>query len=342
MGIWEVPDYSAIAGVRPVRRLQDWAALSGVEFRQRFSNQPVVLEGVARAWPAFRKWTREYLAEKCGTDLVTVRTPGMLGSEEVQLSARVPLRSFAEGVASSPGAYLAQWYAYRRHPELYDDIGWLPEYLSIDWLAGVPRGWVMSTFDRNNIYWGAAGSSTYCHYDHLNAVTWNATISGTKRWLLFSGRMFPEVEQSRCLARLVRTGLATSGPSALSEGLVTPAGIRRYLDGRLEGLPPDITFQWADVVDGDLIYVPWRWFHQVHNVTESLAVSRYYVAEENYAAAVAFLRERGWLRALAFRGLAGSSTMRRLLSTPSVQHALSARWICTAVRGVLRGAGHAA
>jgi len=131
MGTWEVPDYSAIAGVRPVRRLQDWAALSGVAFRQRFSNQPVVLEGVARAWPAFRKWTRTYLAEKCGADLVTVRTPGMLGHDEVQFSAQVPLRSFAESVASSPGAYLAQWYAYRRHPELYDDIGWLPEYLSI-------------------------------------------------------------------------------------------------------------------------------------------------------------------------------------------------------------------
>ena len=55
-------------------------------------------------------------------------------------------------------------------------------------------------------------------------------------------------------------------------------GIERYLAGKLRGLPDGITFYWADVPAGDVIYVPWRFFHQVHNMTESIEMSRYYVA----------------------------------------------------------------
>lgn len=67
-------------------------------------------------------------------------------------------------------------------------------------------------------------------------------------------------------------------------GVVTVDGIERYLAGELRELPEGIKFYWADVPAGDVIYVPWRFFHQVYNVTESIALSRYYVARENYQA----------------------------------------------------------
>src|SRR4051812_19350527 len=48
--------------------------LSAAEFRREYflPGKPVVLEGIAAAWPAVRKWTFEYLLERCGQDDVDV------------------------------------------------------------------------------------------------------------------------------------------------------------------------------------------------------------------------------------------------------------------------------
>ena len=95
------------------------------------------------------------------------------------------------------------------------------------------------------MYWGAGGSATDCHFDNSNTVTWNACLRGTKRWLLFSGRSFPEPtwERKRAAQRLVRSGIATpvNHTSKFSgSGFVTLDGIHRYLAGGLRDLPGDL------------------------------------------------------------------------------------------------------
>jgi len=336
------PDYAHVPTIRPVLRLTDWSTLTPERFAATYADQPVIFQGLAARWPAFRKWTPEFLVQTIGAGTsVKVRQPIALGGAQQQWSARVPVGVFAAEVQSVPGLYMAEWYPNFHRPELLADIGPVPDFLNEDWLGALPDP-TFSTRGRMPIYWGAADSATDCHFDNSNTVTWNACFRGTKRWLLFSGREFPEPtwQRKHAAMRLVRSGLATlRNHTDKSSGFVTVDGIERYLAGKLHGLPDGITFHWADVPAGDVIYVPWRFFHQVHNVTESIAMSRYYVARENYQAYLDFLRGVSRTGAVAARALLGSERMRRALGSGPTRRVCSGSLGRALTAGALRLTG---
>jgi hypothetical protein len=320
------PDYAQVPAVKPVPRLTDWSTLTPERFAATYADQPVIFQGLSTRWPAYKKWTREFLVDTIGADtLVEVRRPIALGSTQQQWAAKVPVRIFAEEVETVPGLYLAEWYPYEHRPQLLADIGPVPSFLDEDWLSSIPDE-QFSTTHRMPIYWGGTDSATDCHFDQSNTVTWNACFKGIKRWFLFSGRSFPERtwERKRAAQRLVRSGLASPmNHTEKSSGFVTLEGIERYTAGKLPDLPANITFYWADVGAGDVIYVPWRWFHQVHNVTESIALSRYYVARENYQAYIAFMRDISRTGTVTVRILMGSERTRRLVGSEGARRAWS-------------------
>jgi Cupin-like domain len=338
----KLPDYARLSELTPVPLIQDWSALTPDEFVRTYADQPVIFQRLATRWPAFRKWTPEFLVQTIGTGTkVEVRQPIALGGAQQQWSARVPMGVFAAEVHSVPGLYMAEWYPHSHCPELLADIGPVPDFLDEDWLAALPDP-SFSTRGRMPIYWGAAGSATDCHFDNSNTVTWNACFKGTKRWLLFSGREFPEPTWQRRHAamRLVRSGIATPiNHTDKSVGFVTVDGIERYLAGELRELPEGIKFYWADVPAGDVIYVPWRFFHQVYNVTESIALSRYYVARENYQAYLDFLRGIGRAAPVTAQLLLGSERMRRALKSLPARRVCWGRLGRTLTSGALRLSG---
>lgn len=338
----KLPDYARLSELTPVPVLKDWSGLTPDEFARTYADQPVIFQGLAARWPAFRKWTPEFLVQAIGAETkVEVRQPIALGGTRQQWSARIPMGVFASEVQSVPGLYLAEWYPNSHRPELLADIGPVPDFLDEDWLAALPDP-DFSTRGHMPIYWGAAGSATDCHFDNSNTVTWNACFRGTKRWLLFSGREFPEPtwQRKNAAMRLVRSGIATaSNHTDKSTGFVTVEGIERYLAGRLRELPDGIKFYWADVPAGDVIYVPWRFFHQVHNVTESIAMSRYYVARENYQAYLDFLRGVSRTGAMTASVLLGSKGMRRALESGLTRRVCSGRLGRALTSGALRLTG---
>jgi hypothetical protein len=338
----KLPDYARLSELTPVPVLKDWSGLTPDDFARTYADQPVIFQGLATRWPAFRKWTPEFLVQTIGAGTnVEVRQPIALGGTQQQWSARVPMGVFASEVQSVPGLYLAEWYPNSHRPELLADIGPVPDFLDEDWLAALPDP-DFSTRGHMPIYWGAAGSATDCHFDNSNTVTWNACFRGTKRWLLFSGREFPEPtwQRKNAAMRLVRSGIATaSNRTDKSTGFVTVDGIERYFAGNLGELPHGIKFYWADVPAGDVIYVPWRFFHQVHNVTESIAMSRYYVARENYQAYLDFLRGVSRTGAVTARVLLGSKGIRRALESGVTRRVCSGRLGRALASGALRLTG---
>jgi Cupin-like domain len=323
--------------------VRDWAGLTVQEFTATYGQEPVIFEGLVKRWPAFHKWTRDSIVAAVGAEtLVNVRRPLALGSHRQQWAARIPMGVFAREVQTTPGLYLAEWYGDSRGAFL-EDIEPVPDFLNDDWLGAIPCD-AFSTRRRTPLYWGACGSATDCHFDTSNTVTWNGCVMGTKRWLLFSGRRFPEPtwDRKRAAERLVRSGIATSvnhTSKFAGSGFVTVEGIERYAAGNRDGLPEDLTFYWGDVSGGDLIYVPWRWFHQVHNVTESIAVSRYYVSHENYEAYLTFLRDVSRTATLATRLLIGSGTARTLVGSAPARRVVSRGVGKALFAGALRIAG---
>lgn len=79
--------------------------------------------------------------------------------------------------------------------------------------------------------------------------------------------------------------------------------------------------------------------HQLHNVTESIAMSRYYVARENYQAYLAFLRGVSRTGAVAARALLGSERMRRTLRSRPTRRLCSGRLGRALTSGALRLTG---
>ena len=126
----KLPDYARLSELTPVPVIQDWSALTPDEFVRTYADQPVIFQRLATRWPAFRKWTPEFLVQTIGTGTkVKVRQPIALGGAQQQWSARVPMGVFAAEVHSVPGLYMAEWYPHSHRPELLADIGPVPDFL---------------------------------------------------------------------------------------------------------------------------------------------------------------------------------------------------------------------
>jgi hypothetical protein len=107
--------------------------------------------------------------------------------------------------------------------------------------------------------------------------------------------------------------------------------------------PPDgfpaVTFYSADVGAGDAIYVPWGWAHQVQNIGEALASSRFYVSEENFEAFVAYFRGSvGPSAAMLLRTVIGTRAARKLFGRPRVRRWLEESRGAAPFRAVMRRA----
>jgi Cupin-like domain len=149
--------------------------------------------------------------------------------------------------------YLSQWAVFS-HPELYKDYQ-VPNYFS-NWLEKLPRkiqqkyGITYST-----LYIGPKGTGTSLHIDNRNTSAWLAVLSGRKRFIFFS----PDQE------------------SFLYDGAVDA------LNPDLERFPLYAKAQPVEVIleAGDLVYFPSKWWHQVENLEDSIALSHNLVDEWN-------------------------------------------------------------
>jgi uncharacterized protein YegP (UPF0339 family) len=112
--------------------------------------------------------------------------------------------------------------------------------------------------------------------------------------------------------------------------------VRSYLETPPAGFPA-VAFHVADVGAGDAIYVPWRWAHQVENLGESIAVSRFYVSRENYDAAIeSFRTTAGTIPAFLLRTLMETRAARAFFRRPDVRRWLGSSRSAAAVRRLMR------
>lgn len=224
------------------------------EFRSHYfeAGRAVVLEGGARAMPAFHLWSSRYLADKLKSCTPTVRlTDGRL--------ARMGMESFfeyfdaPERYASTTGpVYLTDFYLT---PGFGEDVR---ELLARD--AACP-------FDRHearaewiSLYAGPGGTSSPLHQDVFGTHTWLAQIRGTKVWRLVA----PEDLDDQ-----TAVGCDAFGERELSFAVYE-----------------------AVLAPGDLIYLPPNWWHQVKNLTETIAISGNFCTFEHARRALAEVEAR--------------------------------------------------
>src|SRR3954466_3042289 len=107
--------------------------LTPAQFRHEYflTGKPVVLEGIAAAWPVVKKWNFEYLLERCGQDDIDVldghtgKVQSIPGSDVVDASERgMKMRDLLSAARSGSGWYGSFMELLDRYADMRDDLDW--------------------------------------------------------------------------------------------------------------------------------------------------------------------------------------------------------------------------
>jgi hypothetical protein len=248
------------------------AAISVDEFRREFEKpaRPVVLTGVLDRWPARRRWTHDYFAERHGDlDVVALQVKG----------ARVDITRRQAGtyVTVRLGDVIARLRSGQSAGQYVSTpISQLPPELRADF--AVPPYCAGARWRRPKLWLGGAGTVMPLHFDvPLNLY---ALITGAKRFLLYPPR------QSRLL---YPCGFFSQAPNFAQTDPEAPDPARhpRFAAARPLG---------CVLRGGEILYVPRGWWHHVRTLEDSIAIGFWYGGIGTAAlsgASIAFRRLRG-------------------------------------------------
>ncbi|KAI4326716.1 hypothetical protein MLD38_032000 [Melastoma candidum] len=264
----------------------DGRELSYGEFVDRYmaKNLPVVLTGLMDCWRACRDWvtpdgkpnlsfftlnfgaSRVQVADCGSREFTDQRRVEMSVSEFVEEWRR---RQECGDIANLAGEfrhvlYLKDWHFVREYPD-YEAYR-TPLFFKDDWLNLYLDHYRMhedsearsetddvSCSDYRFVYMGAKGSWTPLHADVFRSYSWSANVCGKKRWLFLS-------------------------PS--QHHLVFDRHMKHSIYDIYDEVSSTIfpNFEksvWFECIQesGDIIFVPSGWYHQVHNMDDTISIN---------------------------------------------------------------------
>ena len=223
--------------------------LSRGEFLSQYysTNRPVIITGMIDDWPARSKWNLDYFAGALGDRIVEVQMGRDAGAnyetEREKYISQIKFGDFIERVRSAGETndfYLtANNSSSNRRvlPELWDDIGQIPEYLA-------------STSREGFLWIGPAGTITPFHHDLTNNFL--AQVIGRKRIKIAPSWDLPlMLNHLHCFSRVD----GRVAPSAPEPPLEEPQILEFILN------------------PGELLFLPIGCLHYVQGVDISVTVS---------------------------------------------------------------------
>ena len=244
------------------------ASLSQGEFQRRFEapNLPVVVTGVASAWPAAERWTRERLTLTHGDTGFTC------GASEMRLRDYL---AYAEGNSDDVPFYLFDKRFGEKAPALLADYA-TPPFLDSpdhDLFALLPERL------RPAFRWlvvGPARSGSRFHQDPNGTSAWNAVVRGHKKWVMFPPHVTPP-------------GVF---PSADGSAVTSPLSLVEWFRGYYAEARATGEMRECVVGEGEVVFVPSRWWHIVLNLDWTVAITHNFVSPHNLRAVLRFLEHQ--------------------------------------------------
>lgn len=252
---------------------------------------PVVVTDAIDAWPARSKWTFDLFKTAFGSDLVFVSLGGIRSkaSKLTKFSAFIdyldsptqelpgfwvntkdgaPMEQPPEGPL--PVHYLLDWFAFKAHPELFNDIMPAP-YFVADWVLSLSPTLrqvfeCASAREYWSVYIGPKDTVSKLHCDFWRTHACLTQIQGRKRIILFS-----------------------------------PTDSRLIYDGAVDPEQPDTEqfplFQQAtpyvcDLEPGEMLFIPPDWWHYVRALDKSITVTHNFFNDVNFGDHMAALFRR--------------------------------------------------
>ncbi|KAG5897000.1 hypothetical protein JTB14_010752 [Gonioctena quinquepunctata] len=246
-------NYNSLSQIPTVK----YASLTYNDFLKNYMlpNIPCIIKGVTESWNSSKLWLTgkepnfKYLKDKYGGYGVTVykcweryynsqKSYTLTFSEYLKYFEACRNQNFLQKLE-----YLKNWHLPLRSKDKFYDV---PILFASDWLNEYSINCLKD--DYRFVYMGPIGSWTPFHVDVFMSYSWSANVCGKKRWLLF------------------------------------PPGGEDFLKDGLGNLPYDIeeepqTQKCFDVIQdqGDAIFVPSGWYHQVWNLESTISINHNWV-----------------------------------------------------------------
>ena len=218
------------------------------EFRKKYliPRKPVVIRNMAKSWPAYQKWTMEYMKETVGD----VEVP-LYDSSKADPAA--PINASAAKMKFGDYIDLIQREPTDLRIFLFDPIKSAPKLLE-DYLS--PKELMGGFLDKYpNMFFGGKGSVTFLHYDIDMAHIFHTHFNGRKHILLFDYKWKD---------RLYKIPYATY---ALEDYDISNPDFEKFpaLDG-VEGIE-------CFLEHGDTLFMPTGWWHWMKYLDGSFSIS---------------------------------------------------------------------
>jgi hypothetical protein len=174
-----------------------------------------------------------------------------------------------EYLTSHSHEHLKDWHFALQFPlhNLYNT----PLPLTNDWL----NQYTMSKHvpqDYRFIYIGPKHSATLLHHDVLKSFSWSFNVTGKKLWIMF--------------------------PAQATRGLFDRTGKMLVYDVRnVDPVEfPGFSESWEQRIEyiqgvGEIIVVPAGWYHQVHNLEDTISINHNFINEDCIDGVIDFLKE---------------------------------------------------
>ncbi|KAL5723892.1 Arginine-specific demethylase jmj20 [Ranunculus cassubicifolius] len=256
--------------------------LSYKEFVERYlvKNQPVVLTGLMDDWKACKDWVSEdlkpnfqFFSTHFGNSRVQVAECGkreftdqkrveMTVSELINQWLEMSNKDLEENDRSL--LYLKDWHFVKEYPgyvayttPLFFRDDWLNLYLNSYHMHVDPDTYQetndISCSDYRFVYMGAKGTWTPLHADVFRSYSWSANICGKKQWHFLS--------PSQCHLVFDRN-MKNSVYDIFDD----------VSEAKFPGFKKAI---WVECIQGkdEIIFVPSGWYHQVHNLEDTISIN---------------------------------------------------------------------
>lgn len=231
--------------LKPIDVVDD---ISKEEFFEKYlkPRRPVVIKNMAKKWPAYQKWTMEYMKEVVGD----VEVP-LYDSSKADPSA--PINASAAQMKFGDYIDLIQREPTDLRIFLFDPIKYAPKLLE-DYIS--PKELMGGFLDKYpNMFFGGKGSVTFLHFDIDMAHIFHTHFNGRKHVLLFDYKW---------RERLYQIPYATY---ALEDYDIENPDFTKFpaLDG-VEGIE-------CFLEHGDTLFMPTGWWHWMKYLDGSFSIS---------------------------------------------------------------------
>lgn len=223
-------------------------SISKADFEKNYliPRKPLIIKNLAKEWPAYEKWTMEYLKEVVGDQTVPLY-------DSSKADPSKPINASAAEMKFSDYIDLIQTQPTDLRIFLFDPIKQAPKLLE-DYIA--PKSLMGGFLDSYpNMFFGGKGSVTFLHYDIDLAHIFHTHFNGRKHVILF---------ENKWKERLYKIPFATY---ALEDYDVERPDFNKFpaLEG-VQGIE-------AYLEHGDTLFMPTGYWHWMKYLDGSFSIS---------------------------------------------------------------------